>query len=83
MGARWMTESEILNSLTEMDKKAVLSYAENSMRMSRAAKALFMVHSAVYYHIISIKAKTGLDPRNFYDLSKLINLIQKGETPSE
>ena len=72
-----MTDLEILNALTEMDKTVVVRYAENMMRMYRTAKELYMTHSGIHYHLISIKAKTGLDPKNFYDLVYLVRLIQK------
>jgi hypothetical protein len=36
-----------------------------------------MSHNGVYYHLLSVKAKTGLDPKNFFDLCQLVEMITK------
>lgn len=62
--------------LKEKDKRIILALAENSMRAKSAAKQLRLHWNTVYYRMSRIYDKTGLDPRNFYDLHKLVELAQ-------
>lgn len=58
--------------LTDQEKQIIVSLAENDMKALRVANKLFMHHNTVEYHIAKIKAKTGLNPKRFYDLIELL-----------
>ena len=70
-----MTEREMLDVMTPVDKGVVMSYAEADMKPGIAVARYHMSHNGVYYHLLSVKAKTGLDPKRFFDLCKLVEII--------
>ena len=61
--------------LSDADKEIILTLADNNMNISSTAKSLFMHRNTVVYHLGKVKKVTGLDPMNFYDLIKLVSLI--------
>ena len=65
------------DEMTPTRCKVVLAMADNRMRVTEAAKALYMNHTTVLYHIKLIKAITGKDPMNFYDLIDLVELAKE------
>ena len=63
-----------------MDEKrlAVLrAYADAGMNVSAAARQLGVTGDTVRHHLRQTKKKTGLDPRNFWDLAALLGLRRK------
>lgn len=64
--------------MTDLQKQAVIAFAESNMRLSEAARALHYHHNSIDHHLRAVKNKTGLDPRNFFDLQKLYAMA-KGE----
>ena len=51
------------------------AYADAGMRLQTAAKALGMSNRGVEYHLNRAKEETGLDPRNFWELVRLLRKI--------
>lgn len=72
-----MTTTEILSAMSPLDKGVVMAFAEANMKPGGASKQYHMSHNGVYYHLLSVKVKTGLDPKNFFDLCKLVEAITK------
>lgn len=68
----------IRSKLDYVDRKVILAYAENNMRAKWAAKQLGVYWNLVYRRLDTIWDKTGLNPRNFYDLHKLTQIIKAG-----
>ena len=64
--------------LSKIDIECVMAYAKGNMRMTNASEILFMHRNSISYHLDKVKNKTGLDPRNFFDLAKLMECIKKG-----
>lgn len=64
--------------MTEDRKKVIFTYAECSMNAEKASRILFMAPESVRYHLRATHEVTGLDPRNFWDLVKLIKNINDG-----
>lgn len=60
--------------LTPWERKIITVYADNNMRKSAAARELRFDRSILYYHFLKIEDKTGLNPDNFHDLVKLLEL---------
>ena len=60
--------------LSEFECKLILAIADHNMSVSGAAK--YLGHrgdsESIYNRIEKIKKRTGLNPRNFYDLHKLV-----------
>ena len=67
------------NEITPIRRAIILALADCRMRANAAARQLYLDHSCVLYHIKIIKAITGKDPRNFYDLVELVRLVKEEE----
>lgn len=72
-----MTTTEILSAMSPLDKGVVMAFAEANMKPGGASKRYHMSYNGVYYHLLSVKVKTGLDPKNFFDLFQLVEMIAK------
>lgn len=60
--------------MTDLQKKVVIAYAENDMRLDKAAAAAHYHRNTIQYHIEQIRRKTGLNPKKFFDLVKLYRI---------
>jgi sugar diacid utilization regulator len=66
--------------LSETEINTIKCLAENSLRPQRVANKLCYARSSITYHVEMIIAKTGLNPLDFYDMTKLLNLIEGGDS---
>ena len=62
--------------LTEQKKQILRSYAENSMNVQAVARELHYHPHTIDYHMAHIRKLTGLNPVNFYDLARLLEIIE-------
>ena len=62
--------------MSERDVDIILALADNQMKPSRVGRELFLHRNTVMYHIEKIKSITGLDPTDFYDLCKLLQMVE-------
>ena len=67
------------DEMTPIRKKIVLNMAECNMRANAVARKLGVDNATVLYHIKVIKAITGKDARQFYDLVELVYLVRGGK----
>lgn len=65
--------------LSEAEINTIRSLARNGLKLQRTAAELNYSRNSILYHVIRIKEKTGLDARNFYDMTRLLNLIKEGD----
>ena len=65
--------------LRERDVELLKAWAGNNMNRRRTSEALFMAKSTLDYQIKRIWQRTGLDPRKFTDLVKLMMRIREEE----
>ena len=63
--------------MSELDTEIIIALAENNMKISAAARSLFMHRNTAVYHIERVKKITGLDPTNFYHLCKLVQMVRE------
>lgn len=61
--------------MTEIQKEIVLKLCDNNMKVVPTAREMHYSHENIRGHIYRIKKKTGLDPRCFYDLIKLRDMV--------
>ena len=66
--------------MNETDVKIILALAEHRMNASKADVVTHMHRNTVTYHIERIKRITGLDPTDFRDLCKLLEIIGEEDT---
>ena len=71
----------MMAELTKLDWQIVKTYADNDMNMAETARRSFMHRNAIEYHLGKVKRHTGLDPKRFYDLVKLIERGNVNEMP--
>ncbi len=64
-------------TLTHDDKRVVMAFADGRMNMKEAARKESYAYTTVMYHLTSVRAKTGLDPKNFHDLAQLVSMIEE------
>lgn len=62
--------------MKETDKLLLRAFAAHDMNATSTADALYMHRNSVLYRLGVIKRRTGLDPRKFYDLIKLLERSQ-------
>ena len=62
--------------LTETQARIVLALADNEMRVYTAAIAAHYSRTNVDYHLRQIRKLTGLNPKNFYDLYRLVQIAR-------
>ncbi len=55
-------------------KLVAQAYADAGMSITGAARILNLSNDTIYHHLNQIKSRTGLDPRNFWDLARLLGL---------
>ena len=61
--------------LSDVQKETIKAFAECDMNASKTAEHMYMHRNAVIYNLNEIKRKTGLEPRKFYDLIKLLEMV--------
>lgn len=66
--------------LDDRDDAIILALADNNMRVTETSYALNIHRNTVMYRLEKIKQLTRLDPLNFYDLHKLVEIVKTGET---
>ena len=54
------------------DKEILIAFAECNMNVSETARVMTYHRNNVDYHLQKIEEKTGLNPKCFYDLVKLL-----------
>lgn len=64
-------------TLTPDDKRVVMAYANGKMNMKEASRRENYAYTTVSYHLTSVRAKTGLNPKNFHDLAQLVSMIEE------
>lgn len=57
------------------DKALIKAYAVNDMDMCKTGRQFYMHYNSIRYRFEKIKRETGLEPRRFYDLVKLLKMI--------
>ena len=65
--------------ITEREVEIILAIADNDMNLSKVSRNIFYHRNAVEYNIDKIHKKTGLNPKNFYDLCALIQMVKGSE----
>lgn len=66
---------DVLEELTPVDKAVVMAYADAGMSALGAGRLMHFSNNGINYHLTKVRTLTGLNPRKFYDLTKLVELI--------
>ena len=65
--------------MTPIQTKIIRCLADFDMSVGKVAAHLHYHRNSIEYHIEAIKKSTGLHPKKFYDLCKLLELIKERE----
>lgn len=65
--------------LSELEKDLIKAMCACDLKIERVAKCMCYSRGNIVYHIEKIADKTGLDPRKFYDLIKLLEMCKDGQ----
>ena len=63
-------------ALTEAQEQIIVAMCDNRLNMSEVGRKLYMTTGAVQWNCNNIKKKTGYDPRDFWDMQKLLELMK-------
>jgi sugar diacid utilization regulator len=63
--------------LDGLDWRIIRALADNDMKVCVAAEKLHYCEGTLYYHINKIRRLTGLDPKRFWDLAKLVKCMKE------
>ena len=62
--------------LTQAEREVLILLADNRMSVSEVARESYFSRTAIYDRIRTIKAKTGIDPLDFWGLHLLLSIIE-------
>lgn len=72
---RWSALSSV--ELTEQEIKIIKALAKNNMKVKQSARSIPASYQYIRYNINKLKRRTGLDPRKFFDLVKLWQIVEE------
>ena len=68
--------------LSDKYKTVVLAMADYDMNEAQVGRLMHYRRNTIAYHCEQIFAQTGLNPKKFYDLVKLVELVKEGKDES-
>jgi len=63
-----------MDELGRADREILIAFAKGRMRVRQASLLSHYTPITINNHLQRIKAKTGVDPMDFYGLAELVNL---------
>ena len=78
LSQRWWVQSPMNQfSLSPIDQAIIIALAENGLSVSKVARQLHYHRNNIDYHIRRIQEITSLNPKDFYDMIKLLRMCGK------
>lgn len=66
--------------MKDKDRETVLCYAESNMNVRETARRMFYHSETIRYRLRQVRKTTGLNPMNFFDLTKLVEMARGDES---
>ena len=63
--------------MNAMEKEIILAFAKCDMNLSKTARKTYMHRNSIVYQLERIEKKTGLQPKKFFDLIKLVKMCKE------
>ena len=63
--------------MTQLDMEVILALVDSNMNASSAARKMYVHRNTVEYHIAKVRKETGLNPKEFRELAKLLTMIEE------
>ena len=64
-------------TVTQLHAEIIIALADNQLKITEAAKKLFMHRTTLNYHIQKIHKTTGKNPLDFYDMCELLHTARQ------
>lgn len=71
--------NDVLNALLGKDAQTILAYANNNMKLGKAADELMIDYRTLSSRLDFIYKRTKLNPRKFRDLAKLVEILESAD----
>ena len=62
--------------MNQVDRNIIKGLADNNMSVNAVSRNLYCHRNTVEYHIKRVEKETGLNPKRFYDLVKLVEMAK-------
>lgn len=70
---------EVANAkLDSLDCETILGFADCNMRVNTLSRKIYVTRNGIEYRIRRIRKRTGLNPKNFHDLCRLVEMAKEG-----
>lgn len=66
--------ADTVRRMTAKQAEIILAYAECNMNTVAAGRKVYMSEGSFSYHLTQIRKQTGLNPKRFYDLCRLVGI---------
>ena len=66
--------ADTMRRMTAKQAEIILAYAECNMNTVAAGRKMYMSEANISYHLAKIRNLTGLSPKRFYDLCRLVGI---------
>ena len=71
-------EFEVANArLDSLDCETILGFADCNMRVNTLSRKIYVTRNGIEYRIRRIRTRTGLNPKNFHDLCRLVEMAKE------
>lgn len=71
-----MSVSQIAALLDDVDRAILMAFANNGMSVKPTAEKTYYDRRTVSNRLTSIRLATGIDPRDFWGLHRLLSIIE-------
>lgn len=69
--------------LTQAERETLILLADNRMSVAEVARECYYSRKTIYDRIRTIKAKTGIDPLDFWGLHRLLTIAENEKEEEE
>jgi len=69
--------NDVVNALLDKDAQTIIAYANNNMKLGKAADELMIDYRTLASRLDFIYKRTKLNPRRFRDLVKLVQILDE------
>lgn len=66
--------------LSEFERRIIIAFADNDMRIAQVSRMFHYNDATITYHFERVHKRTGLNPRKFHDLVRLIQYIRAADS---
>ena len=69
--------------LNRVEVETIMAFANNGMKVQKTADAMHYDRRTISQRLSIVRGKTGINPRDFWGLMKLVSIIEKEKEEAE